>query len=74
MVNWLLAEICAFCALFSVFPIVSVAFSTLGNSKGARIFIDDTLGVTATTLNNKGHIKTTTLGVTVDNINNFVSK
>jgi hypothetical protein len=44
--------------------------TTLGNSKGARIFIDDTLGVTATTLNNKGHIKTTTLGVTVDNINN----
>jgi adhesin HecA-like repeat protein len=44
--------------------------TTLDNSKGARIFIDDTLGVTATTLNNKGHIKTTTLGVTVDNINN----
>jgi hypothetical protein len=44
--------------------------TTLNNSKGARIFINDTLDVTATALNNKGYIEAITLGVTADNINN----
>ncbi|SSC10525.1 hemagglutinin repeat-containing protein, partial [thiotrophic endosymbiont of Bathymodiolus puteoserpentis (Logatchev)] len=44
--------------------------TVLDNKEGARIFIDDTLDITTTTLNNKGYVKGTTLEVTADNINN----
>jgi adhesin HecA-like repeat protein len=42
--------------------------TVLDNKEGARIFIDDTLDITTTTLNNKGYIKGTTLEVTADNL------